>query len=83
MFGMVAANGIRTLGKVDFAARPHDLLIVSVSLALAMVPVVGDHVFDRLPHALGPLLHSGILLATVSAVVLNAWFNGIGSSAET
>jgi xanthine permease len=83
MFGMVAASGIRTLGKVDFAARPHNLLIVSVSLALAMVPVVGDHVFDRLPHALGPLLHSGILLATVSAVGLNAWFNGIGRGAET
>ena len=78
MFGMVTAGGIRTLAKVNFTARPHNLLIVAVSLALAMVPVVGDHVFDHLPHALGPLLHSGILLATVSAVVLNAWFNGLG-----
>jgi NCS2 family nucleobase:cation symporter-2 len=77
MFGMVAAGGIRTLGKVDFAGRPHNLLVVAVSLALAMVPVVGDHVFDHLPHALGPLLHSGILLATVSAVGLNVWFNGL------
>lgn len=79
MFGMVAANGIRTLAQVDFAGpRRHNLVIVAVSLALAMAPTTAEHLFDRLPHALGPLLHSGILLATVAAVALNLWFNGAG-----
>jgi NCS2 family nucleobase:cation symporter-2 len=32
-----------------------------------------------LPPALSPLLHSGILLASVSAVVLNLIFNGVKS----
>ncbi|WP_049622263.1 nucleobase:cation symporter-2 family protein [Frateuria defendens] len=78
MFGMVTANGIRVLGQVDFAGRRHNLMIVAVSLALALAPVVAPHLFDRLPKALGPLLHSGILLATLAAVALNAWFNGLG-----
>ncbi len=79
MFGMVTANGIRTLGQVDFAGRRHNLLIVAVSLGLAMVPVTAEHFFDHLPRVLGPLLNSGILLATVAAVALNAWFNGLGA----
>lgn len=76
MFGLVTAHGIRVLGRVDFHTRPHNLLIVAVSLGLAMVPVVSAHFFDHMPAALTPLLHSGIVLATVAAVVLNAWFNG-------
>jgi uric acid transporter len=30
-----------------------------------------------MPKQLDPLLHSDILLATISAVVLNAYFNGL------
>ncbi len=33
--------------------------------------------FARLPPALTPLLHSGILLAALSAVLLNLIFNGV------
>lgn len=32
--------------------------------------------FSQLPAAIQPLLHSGILLATVCAVSLNLYFNG-------
>ena len=35
-----------------------------------------------MPHALGPLLHSGILLASLTAVVLNLYFNGTRSLAS-
>ncbi|MBB5736243.1 xanthine/uracil permease [Xanthomonas arboricola] len=66
MFSMVTANGIHTFGQVDFAGRRHNLLIVAVGLGLAIVPVTAEHFFDHLPRALGPLLHSGILLGTVS-----------------
>jgi uric acid transporter len=34
-----------------------------------------------LPHDLQPLLESGILLCALVAVTLNAFFNGIGTSA--
>ncbi|MHC1478774.1 nucleobase:cation symporter-2 family protein [Frateuria aurantia] len=76
MFGLVTAHGLRVLARVDFQARPHNLLIVAVSLGLAMIPVVSSHFFDHLPSTLAPLLHSGIVLATLAAVGMNAWFNG-------
>lgn len=79
MFGMVAANGIKVLSKVDFVRNHHNLFIVAVSIGLGLVPVVSPHFFSRLPPALSPLLHSGILLASVSAVVLNLIFNGVKS----
>jgi NCS2 family nucleobase:cation symporter-2 len=79
MFGMVAANGIKVLSKVDFVRNPHNLFIVAVSIGLGLVPVVSPHFFSKLPPALSPLLHSGILLASVSAVVLNLIFNGVKS----
>jgi xanthine/uracil permease len=31
---------------------------------------------------LSPLLNSGIMLAAISAVILNAYFNGLGTHAE-
>jgi uric acid transporter len=44
--------------------------------------VVSPQFFAKLPPSLSPLLHSGILLAAVAAVVLNLIFNGLrGESA--
>ncbi|MFT4434231.1 nucleobase:cation symporter-2 family protein [Caballeronia sp. 15715] len=77
MFGMVAANGIKVLSKVDFVKNHHNLFIVAVSIGLGLVPVVAPKFFSQLPHALEPILHSGILLASVSAVLLNIVFNGV------
>jgi xanthine permease len=77
MFGMVAANGIKVLSNVDFTRQHHNLFIVAVSIGLGLVPVVAPQFFAKLPPALSPLLHSGILLAAVSAVLLNLLFNGL------
>ena len=77
MFGMVAANGIKVLSKVDFTRNHHNLFIVAVSVGLGLTPVVSPHFFAQMPHAFAPLLHSGILLASVSAVLLNVAFNGV------
>ncbi|MGB8560534.1 MAG: purine permease, partial [Pseudolabrys sp.] len=35
--------------------------------------------FAKFPKELEPLLNSGIVLAAVAAVLLNAYFNGAGS----
>lgn len=76
MFGMVAATGIRILSAVDFKTRRNNLFIVAVSLGLGMIPLIAPDFKMWLPHAIDPLIESGILLATFSAVVLNAFFNG-------
>jgi NCS2 family nucleobase:cation symporter-2 len=74
MFGMVCATGIRILGSVDYAKHQHSLLVVAISIGCGMIPLVAEHFFDHLPKALSPILHSGILLTTIVAVALNAFF---------
>jgi xanthine/uracil permease len=70
------------LSEVDFTKNHHNLFIVAVSIGLGLVPVVSPQFFAKLPPSLSPLLHSGILLAAVAAVVLNLIFNGLrGESA--
>lgn len=78
MFGMVAATGARILQAVDFRSNRHNLLIVAVSIGFGMIPLVAPNFFKHLPHTLHPLLESGILLAAIAAVALNAFFNGWG-----
>jgi NCS2 family nucleobase:cation symporter-2 len=82
MFGMVAATGVRILTAVDFRTNRNNLFIVAVSIGFGMIPVVAPRFFDKLPHALHPLLESGILLAAIVAVALNLFFNGLGSKEE-
>jgi uracil-xanthine permease len=82
MFGMVAATGIRILGGVDFKGNRHNLYIVAVSIGFGMVPLVAPRWTQHMPHSLHPLLESGILLAALSAVLLNAFFNGARGDAN-
>jgi NCS2 family nucleobase:cation symporter-2 len=80
MFGMVAATGARILTGVNFKAYPKNLFVVAVSVGFGMIPLVAPAFFHNLPHELQPLLESGILLAAVVAVILNMFFNGVGSA---
>ena len=82
MFGMVAATGARILTKVDFRTNSNNLFVVAVSVGFGMIPLVAPNFFRNLPHALHPLLESGILLAAIVAVALNFFFNGLGSAQE-
>ncbi len=76
MFGMVAATGIRILGGVDFKGNRHNALIVATSLGIGMIPLIAPQFKQWMPHGLHPLIESGILLASLSAVLLNLFFNG-------
>ena len=82
MFGMVCATGIRILGGVDFAKNRLNLYVVALSIGFGMIPLVADKFFVQMPKAMSPLLHSGILLCSIVAVLLNAFFNKIQSSDE-
>ena len=82
MFGMVAATGIRILSNVDFKTQRNNLFIVAVSLGFGMIPLVAPDFKMWMPHAIHPLIDSGILLATISAVVLNMFFNGAQHNEE-
>ena len=75
MFGMVAATGIRILASVDYETRRGNVFIVAVSIGFGMIPLVAPTLFKSAPDVLKTMLDSGILLASVTAVALNAFFN--------
>ncbi len=76
MFGMVLATGIRILSRVNYTGNRYNPYIVAISLGVGMIPIVAVDFFHQMPPYLQPLLHSGILLSSVAAVLLNLYFNG-------
>jgi NCS2 family nucleobase:cation symporter-2 len=76
MFGMVAATGIRILASVDYRGNRNNLFIVAVSIGFGMIPLIAPNFKQWLPHTIHPLIESGILLASLTAVALNLFFNG-------
>jgi uracil-xanthine permease len=80
MFGMVAATGARILTAVDFKNNRFNLFVVAISVGFGMIPLVAPNFFRYTPDELHPLLESGILLAAISSVLLNAFFNGVRSA---
>lgn len=82
MFGMVAATGIRILSDVDYKTSRNNLYVVAISIGFGMIPLVAPTFFAKLPKELSPILHSGILLTAIAAVVLNVYFNGVVSQAD-
>ncbi|MNN60398.1 Uric acid transporter UacT [compost metagenome] len=79
MFGMVAATGIKILQEADIADRRNQLL-VAVSVGMGLIPVVRPEFFAQMPQWMEPITHSGIAMATVSALILNLLFNILGGA---
>jgi xanthine permease len=82
MFGIVAANGIKTLSKVDFEKNPHNLFIVAISVGVGLISVVVPDFFKMFPAWSQTIVHSGITLGSLVAIILNAFFNGAGEKAS-
>lgn len=74
MFGMVAVQGIRMLQQVDFH-NDKNLLVAAVSIGLGLGVTTQPEIVQALPETLQLLFGSGILMASVSAVLLNWIFN--------
>ena len=82
MFGMVAATGIRILGGVDYTHNRSNALIVAISIGFGMIPLLAPRYLQWMPHSIHPLIESGILLASLAAVLLNLFFNGARADTE-
>ena len=76
MFGIVAASGIKTLSKVDFQKNNHNVFIVAISVGIGLIPLVAPDFFKMLPSWSQTVMHSGITLGSITAIALNAFFNG-------
>lgn len=73
MFGMVATQGVRMLGSVEFEGN-QNLLIAAVSVAMG-VGFNSSNLFTALPTFIQPFVSNGIVMSTVSAIALNLIFN--------
>jgi NCS2 family nucleobase:cation symporter-2 len=75
MFGMVAANGVETLGRVDFGPSSRNLYVVALGLGVGLIPNVNARFFDNLPPVAAGVLHNGVMLGIITAVGLNLLLN--------
>ncbi|MFG2296490.1 nucleobase:cation symporter-2 family protein [Streptomyces sp. NPDC048603] len=80
-FGSVAVAGIRTLAKAALGTG-HNSLIVSVTLAFGLAPVVNPDFYDGLPGPVATVLGSGITAGCLVAVLLNYLLNHLGRGTE-
>ncbi len=76
MFGIVAASGIKTLAKVDFEKNTNNIFIVAISIGIGLIPVLVPSFFQNFPAWSQTIMHSGITLGSITAIILNAFFNG-------
>lgn len=82
MFGIVAAAGIQSLSKVDYASNQNNILIVALTLAIAFIPIMSPQLFQQLPDWTQSILHSSVVVACVVSVGLNLVLNGLGKADE-
>jgi NCS2 family nucleobase:cation symporter-2 len=63
------------LSTVDYVKQRHSVLVVAISIGFGLIPIVSPNFFHVFPDALKPIFGDGIILTSISAVVLNAFFN--------
>lgn len=77
MFGMVAANGVQSLGRADVSGNRKNLYIVAMSLSVGLIPTLAPKFFDNAPKDLAIFLHNSVMLGIFTAIVLNLLLNGL------
>ena len=75
MFGMVAATGIKILATVDYVKQRNNVLVVAIAIGFGLIPIVSPTFFHIMPDVLKPIFGDAIILTSISAVLLNAYFN--------
>jgi xanthine/uracil permease len=49
--------------------------VVAISIGFGLIPIVSPNFFHIFPDALKPIFGDGIILTSIAAVLLNAFFN--------
>ncbi|HEP6458946.1 TPA: purine permease [Streptococcus pyogenes] len=75
LFGMVALQGMQMLNRVDFQKNEYNFIIAAVSIS-AGLGFNGINLFASLPETAQMFLTNGIVIATLTSVVLNLVLNG-------
>jgi xanthine permease len=75
MFATVAGVGIHTLSKVRYEGT-NNMLVVSLSLGIGMVPVVAPDLYAGFPTTVQIIAGGAITSSVIVAFALNLLFNG-------
>ena len=74
MFGMVIAYGIKMLSTVNFENQ-NNLMVVAISIAFGLGVTAVPDVFTSLPASLSVITESGIVMGSLTAIILNLILN--------
>ncbi|MBO1305509.1 purine permease [Enterococcus sp. 669A] len=75
MFGMVAVQGMKMLSSVDFHDEKN-LLIIAISIGFGLGFNAMPTLFNQLPATVQMFTGNGIVMSSLSAIVLNLVFHG-------
>jgi NCS2 family nucleobase:cation symporter-2 len=59
---------------VDYGQR-NNVFVVATAIGFGLIPIVSPTFFHIFPDALKPIFGDGIILTSIAAVGLNAFFN--------
>lgn len=80
MFGMVAVQGMRMLSKVNYE-NDKNLLIVALSIGLGLGFNSLPTLFQHLPQTVQMFTGNGIVMSSITAIILNLLFHGVKEKA--
>ncbi|WP_086331970.1 nucleobase:cation symporter-2 family protein [Candidatus Enterococcus mansonii] len=78
MFGMVAVQGMRMLSKVDYT-NDKNLLIIAISIGFGLGFNMIPTLFQQMPETVRMFTGNGIVMSSLTAIILNLLFNGLKS----
>lgn len=74
LFGSIASTGLGILRTVDLSDNGN-LITVGVSIGMAMIVVCNPLFFSNMSDGVNIVLNSAIILGSISAILLNIFFN--------
>jgi uric acid transporter len=77
MFGTLVVVGMKTLRPVDFDTTFRNFIVVGISVAMCMIPIMNGKFFEFMPNWSQVLFTSPVIMGAVTAIVLNVLLNGI------
>lgn len=78
MFGMVAVQGMKMLSAVDYHDEKN-LLIIALSIGFGLGFNSMPNLFAQLPETIQMFTGNGIVMSSLTAIILNLLFNGVSS----
>ncbi|MDN6641169.1 MAG: purine/pyrimidine permease [Tetragenococcus sp.] len=74
IFGIIIGSGINILKQVNFEGN-QNMLIIGLSVGVCMLPSVYPNFYANFPVLIQNIFGSGILAGSLTAIVLNLFFN--------